>query len=155
MTEMISSSGKPLSIFSVKDFHCSGSLLGRENNSIPRKLLLKQFCNPTGWSLFEFGIAARKAVRVGSMARMPMHCIFHHWLASPLCSLASQLASQSPLCLLASQSGLGCCLPLSGIHPENRYMYVLHHHIKLYTMCNTARQNPGTVPAEAYSWHIL
>ena len=114
---MISSSGKPLSIFSAKDFHCSGSLLGRENNSIPRKLLLKQFCNPTGWSPFEFGIAARKAVRVGSMARMPMRCIFHHWLASqlasPLCSLASQFASQSPLCALASQSGLGSCLPSS------------------------------------------
>ena len=114
---MISSSGKPLSIFSAKDFHCSGSLLGRENNSIPRKLLLKQFCNPTGWSPFEFGIAARKAVRVGSMARMPMRCIFHRWLASqfasPLCSLASQFASQSPLCALASQSGLGSCLPSS------------------------------------------
>ena len=154
---MISSSGKPLSIFSAKDFHCSGSLLGRENNSIPRKLLPKQFCNPTGWSPFEFGIAARKAVRVGSMARMPMHCIFHRWLASqfasPLCSLASQFASQSPLCALASQSGLGCCLPLW--NPPRESVYVLHHHIKLYTMCNTARQNPGTVPTKAYSWHIL
>ena len=86
---MISDSGKPLSIFSVKDFHLSGFLLRIENNSKQNahfwtssaiQVEVSRWSFPGGrYIRMALGVAARNAVRarIGGSRCLRMPCIFH------------------------------------------------------------------------------